>query len=261
MLRAEGISLHLPGRSLVRALDLELRPGERWALLGMNGAGKSTLLQVLAGLRAPEEGAVALNGTPLGEQPRKMIARRLGVLLQEEPREYWGSVYDYVMLGRYPHARNLFGPTAADREIALAALAALDLASLAARAYRSLSGGERQRARIAALIAQEPDALLLDEPLQHLDLAHQVALFEELVAHSTRRGALVVVVLHDLLFATRYCDRALLLYGDGRHLHGPVREICTPERLGQLYRFPLQAHDLAGERVLLPSRAPRVPRV
>lgn len=261
MLRAEHLSLHLPERSLVRELDLEFRPGERWAVLGMNGAGKSTLIQVLAGLRRPEEGSVALDGTPVREQPRRTVARRLGVLLQEETREYWGSVYDYVMLGRYPHARNLFGPAVTDREIALAALSALDLAPLAARAYRSLSGGERQRARIAALIAQQPDALLLDEPLQHLDLAHQVALLEQLVAQSERRSALVVLVLHDLVFAMRYCDRALLLYGDGRHFHGPVAEICTPQRLGELYRFPLEAHDLQGERVLLPSRAPQERRV
>lgn len=253
--------MRLAERSLIENLDLDLGPGECWAVLGMNGAGKSTLLHVLAGLRAPEAGAIALDRAPIRELPRKTVASRLGVLLQEETREYWGSVHDYVMLGRYPHARSIFGPVAADREIALAALAALDLEPLAQRAYRSLSGGERQRARIAALIAQQPAIFLLDEPLQHLDLAHQVALLDELSGLSVRRSALVVMVLHDLVLASRYCDRVLLLYGDGRHLHGEAHAIFTPERLGELYRFPLQAHQLGGERVLLPARSARPRRV
>jgi iron complex transport system ATP-binding protein len=261
MLRAEGVCLRLPDRSLVETLNLEFHPGERWAVLGMNGAGKSTLLQVLAGLRAPEAGVVMIDGTPMRDRRRRSVARRLGVLLQEETREYWGSVYDYVMLGRHPHARSVFGPTAYDRNIALAALGALDLEPLAARAYRSLSGGERQRARVAALIAQQPDILLLDEPLQHLDLAHQVALLEQLSERAVRSGALVIQVLHDLVLASRYCDRMLLLYGDGRYLHGPVSEMFTPERLGGLYGSPLEAHDLDGERVLLPARAPGYRRV
>ncbi len=261
MLRAEGVSLRLPERSLVEALEVEFRAGERWAVLGVNGAGKSTLIQVLAGLRVPDGGVVALKGMPIREQSRRSVARCLGVLLQEETRDYWGSVYDYVMLGRYPHARGLFGPAAADRDTVLAALDALDLRTLAARAYRSLSGGERQRARLAALIAQQPDILLLDEPLQHLDLAHQVGLLELLAGQSRPRSALIVLVLHDLMFALRYCDRVLLMYGDGRHLHGPASEMCTPDRLGALYRFPLEAHDLDGERVLLPARTSRNRRV
>jgi iron complex transport system ATP-binding protein len=253
MLRAEAICLRVPGRSLVENLDLEFGPGERWAVLGMNGAGKSTLLQVLAGLQAPQSGSVALAHAPLRGLPRAAVARRLGVLLQEETREYWGSAYDYVMLGRYPHTRSLFGHGPADREIARAALGALDLQPLAQRAYRSLSGGERQRTRIAALIAQQPEIFLLDEPLQHLDLAHQIALLDEL-AGQAQRGALVVMVLHDLVLAARYCDRVLLLYGDGRCLHGAADAILTPGRLEELYRFPLEAHQVAGERIVLPAR-------
>ncbi|HWQ39647.1 MAG TPA: ABC transporter ATP-binding protein [Burkholderiales bacterium] len=260
MLRAESLSLKQPGRSLVDGLTVEFRRGERWAILGVNGAGKSTLLHALAGLTAPSGGLVRLGGVPVEGQPRKRLARELGVLLQEEAREYWGSVHDFVMLGRYARTRSLFGPTDADREIALRALDALDLRALSGRAYRSLSGGERQRARLAALLAQEPAVFLLDEPLQHLDLAHQVALLERL-SEEAANGALIVLVLHDLLFASRYCDHALLLYGDGRHAHGSAQEILQPRLLGELYRFPLQAYRLGEENVLLPARVHGSPRV
>ena len=237
MLRIEGLRLAYPGQLLVDGLSIAFQPGEVWGVLGRNGSGKSTLLHALAALRRPEAGTVLLKDELVVAMPRRTLARHIGVLLQEESREFWGSVRDYVLLGRYPHARSPFGWGAEDENIAAAEIAAMHLDGLRNRAFATLSGGERQRARAAALFVQRPAIYLLDEPLQHLDLPHQVAVLERLSAEARDRGAIVVMVLHDLLFATRYCNRFLLLFGEGRHRVGQAHEALTADNLGELYEI------------------------
>ncbi|MBC8007747.1 MAG: ABC transporter ATP-binding protein [Prolixibacteraceae bacterium] len=254
MLRTKGLRLAYPGRILVEGLSIEFQPGELWAVLGRNGSGKSTLLHALGALRQPEAGDVQLQDAMIGTLPRRALARRIGVLLQEESREFWGSVRDYVLLGRYPHARSAFGWSEQDERIADSEIEALHLGEFGNRAFASLSGGERQRARAAALFAQQPAVYLLDEPLQHLDLPHQVAVLERLSGEARNRGAIVVMVMHDLLFAARYCNRFLLLFGDGRFSVGTADEAMTAEHLGELYGFPLVPVEVGGERLFLPGR-------
>jgi iron complex transport system ATP-binding protein len=257
VLRADSLSLGYPGRPLLEAMTLEFHAGEVWGILGRNGSGKSTLLRTLAGLQPPGGGRILLEGESLAAMSRRRVARSLGVMLQDEDGVFWGSTRDYVMLGRHPHAGSLFGESADDARIVEAELGAQQLGALASRAFATLSGGERQRARAASLFAQCPRALLLDEPLQNLDLGHQVALLERLAAESVR-GALVVMVLHDLLLAGRYCDRSLLLDGAGGHAAGTRAEMLDSRRLGALYGYPLLAVEAAGETVFLPGRGRHV---
>src|SRR5258708_30084581 len=254
MLRTEDLGLAYPGRRLVEGLSIEFHPGQVWAVLGRNGSGKSTLLHALAALRTPEAGNVKLQDAKIATVPRRTLARRIGVLMQEESREFWGSVSDYVLLGRYPHARSPFGWSAEDERIAANEIEALHLGGLGGRDFASLSGGERQRARAAALFAQQPVVYLLDEPLQHLDLPHQVAVLERLTKEARDRRAIVIMALHDLLFAARYCNRFLLLYGDGRFSVGAADEALTADHLGELYGFPLVPVEIGGERLFLPGR-------
>jgi iron complex transport system ATP-binding protein len=255
MLRAESLQVRIAGRVLVSNLDLGVGRGECWGVLGRNGACKSTLLHVLAGLRRPDSGRVLFDGEPVEKMSRRDAARHVGILLQEETRDYWGSARDYAMLGRYPHQRGVFGPAPADRDVVDRALAGMDLDAIAARAYRSLSGGERQRARLAALLAQKPDCYLSDEPLQQLDLPHQVAFLDWLAGESRCRGSASLMVLHDLVFASRYCDHLLLLFGDGRCAQGSRDEMMTEENLRALYGFSLEVRNVDGEQVFLPARS------
>lgn len=254
MLRTDSLRLAYPGQILVDGLSIEFQPGQVWAVLGRNGSGKSTLLHALAALRPPEAGNVMLKDAMVGTVPRRALARHVGVLLQEESREFWGSVRDYVLLGRYPHARSPFGWSAEDERIAENEIEAMHLGGLRNRPFATLSGGERQRARAAALFAQRPAVYLLDEPLQHLDLPHQVAVLERLSREARDSGAIVIMVLHDLLFAARYCNRFLLLFGDGRFSVGPADEALTADHLGKLYGFPLVPVEVGGERLFLPGR-------
>jgi len=261
MLRAENLRIAFPGQVLVDSLTIDFGAGRIWAVLGRNGSGKSTLLRTLAGLQAPWTGNIWLDGAPLHALARRKAAARIGVLLQEEPGEFWGSTRDYVLLGRHPHAQGAFGWSAADEAIADAELEAQHLGRLASRAFTTLSGGERQRARLAGLFTQRPRVYLVDEPLQHLDLPHQVALLERLLLEA-RQGALVIMVLHDLLFANRYGSDFLLLYGDGRSQGGTREQMLDAQRLSDIYGFPLEAVEVRGERLFLPgSSLPRGPHV
>jgi iron complex transport system ATP-binding protein len=230
MLTAENLTLSVPGKVLCRGLSLAVRSGECWAILGCNGSGKTTLLHALSGLKLPAEGKVALAGKPLCDYPRRELAREIGVLLQDESQGFWGTVLEYVLLGRHPHGDE-------DRDAALAALERGGVAEFAERHLATLSGGERQRVRIAQLLAQAPRLYCLDEPMQHLDLRHQaemMALFRDLA----QGGGAVVMVLHEPWWALRYCTHALLLFDDGQTLDGAAADVLTGANLEKLYGCP-----------------------
>jgi iron complex transport system ATP-binding protein len=249
MLATSGLGLSAGGRELVRSLDLALAPRQCWALLGRNGAGKTSLILALAGLRAPQSGAVALDGIALGAVPRAELACRVAVLLQDEGADFWGSVLDYVMLGRFPRSRSAFGR---DEEGLLAArrwLAELELADRERQAFRTLSGGERQRARIAQVLAQDAEILLLDEPLQHLDLRHQAIVMRTLAARAAEEKT-VLAALHEPAHAARHCGFSVLLYDAGRASLGRSSDMLTQANLEALYQCRLEA---AGAWSFLPS--------
>jgi iron complex transport system ATP-binding protein len=253
MLSCENLALRVPGRTLCPALSFAIEPGQLWAVLGRNGSGKTTLVHALAGLQRHANGAVRLDGTALASHTNRQRAREIGVLLQQEDAEFWGSVHEYVLLGRFPHARSWFAWRREDEEIASAALETVELAGLAQRRFSTLSGGERQRARIAQLLAQAPRIFLLDEPLQHLDLKHQartLALFRDL-ARSDARG--IAMVLHDALWPGRFCSHALLMHDDGNALAGPARDVLTRANLERLYGCGLEELTHAEGRYFVPN--------
>jgi iron complex transport system ATP-binding protein len=239
MLEASGLDVTVGGRDLVRALDLSLAPGQCWALLGRNGAGKTSLILALAGLRAPLSGTITLGGVPLPAMKRGEIARRIGALLQDEDTDFWGSVLDYVLLGCYPRSRSAWGRDAGNVARARHWLAELDLADRAAQSYRTLSGGERQRARIAQLLVQDAEILLLDEPLQHLDLRHQAQVMRTLSA-SASGGKAVLMALHEPGYAARHCGFSVLLYDAGRTSLGRSSDMLTQANLETLYHCRLE---------------------
>jgi iron complex transport system ATP-binding protein len=250
-LAMRGLRIAVPGRDLIRTLDLDVRPGQCWAVLGRNGVGKTSLLLGAAGLRVPAAGRVLLDGRDLPLVPRRELARGVGILLQEEPELFWGTAADYVALGA--HARDALGPAVLNGTVR-SALAAVDLAQHAAQPYRTLSGGERQRARLAQLLVQAPRYLLLDEPLTHLDLRHQLATMA-LMAELAAQGRGVMMALHEPWLAARYCDHALLLYDSARFSSGPAGELLGRESLEQLYGCPLEA--FADSRATVPPASDR----
>src|SRR4051812_2053154 len=173
MLRCVDLTLAVPGRVLCRGLSVGFGKGESWAILGRNGTGKTTLLHALAGLAVPADGQIELDGRAIAALGARDRAKLVSVLLQIEPGAYWGTVRDYVLLGRYPHAAALSGYSSDDGRAADDALAVCAMTEFAGRSFATVSGGERQRVRVAQMLAQDAPVMLLDEPLQHLDIAHQ----------------------------------------------------------------------------------------
>jgi len=240
LLSTTDLTLRIGQRTLVEGLNLEIHPGECWAVLGPNGTGKTTLLHTLAGLRPAQAGSVHWRGRPVSEVPRRELAQGLGLLLQDDSDPFPATVLETALTGRHPHLGrwDWEGPT--DLALARQALDAVDLGNMAERPLATLSGGERRRLAIATLLVQNPQLALLDEPTNHLDLHHQVALLHKLREDFSRDGRALLVVLHDLNQALRHCDQLLLLYGDGRWEAGPATELAGAERLSALYDQPLR---------------------
>jgi iron complex transport system ATP-binding protein len=203
-------------------------------IVGPNGSGKSTLLKLAAGLLAPGEGAVELDGRAVARMRRADLARRLGFLPQECPALFDYAVEQVVALGRHAHGGTLDLPTAADRDAVARALGDVGLEALRHRPLSHLSGGERRRAWLASALAQEPEILLLDEPTQALDL-HQAAAVMEILARRAANGLRVVAVMHDLNLAGLFCDRLVLVQAGKIAADGPPAEILTENRLVAAY--------------------------
>lgn len=233
--------------------DLELRAGEVHALVGPNGAGKSTLFGVLAGDITPNSGTVELDSETLSGIPPKDLARRRGVLLQQNAVAFAFTVEQVVRMGRAPWART--PQEDADDDLVAAAMVSTDITALRGRAVRSLSGGERARVALARVLAQDVGILLLDEPTAALDLRHQEDVLR-IARERAAAGAAVALVVHDLNAALAYGDRATLLSRGRVVATGSPAEVLTAERIEQVYgqAVDILTHPATGTPVIVPKR-------
>lgn len=252
-MRIDATDLHLAlgGRPVLAGIDLALAPGELVGLIGPNGAGKTTLLRVLAGLKAPDAGAVRYDGRSVRQLGRDELARRLAVLMQGDEVQWPLRADHLVALGRLPHRRFPGGMSAADHDAVARALQAADAAHLRLRTVGTLSAGERMRVLFARALAVEAPMLFADEPVAALDPFHQLQIME-LLQDRARAGAGILVVLHDLALAGRFCDRLVLLQ-DGRILaDGPPQAVLTDDHLRRAYAVEVQRGERDGVGYVLP---------
>ena len=253
LLEAQDLLLRVGGRTLVHELSFCLGAGEVWCLLGPNGAGKSTFLHTAVGLREAQGGALRLAGRLLADWPVAEAARRRGFLPQAFHDAFSASVLESVMLGRHPYLSRWQWEGEDEREIALAALAAVDLAGFERRDILTLSGGERQRVALAALLAQDAPLLLLDEPVSHLDLHHQVMVLEHLVKLARVRAKGVLFTVHDLDLAARFASHALLLTPQATVMHGPIAQVMTEAALQEAFAHRVTRVEAAGRTLFVPD--------
>ncbi|GGC81983.1 ABC transporter ATP-binding protein [Chelatococcus reniformis] len=248
---ARDIHVRFGDAQVLRGVALAVGPGEMVGLIGANGAGKSTLLRVLAGVQAPGEGAVLYDGRPSRAIGERELARRVAFLAQDGEALWPLSVAAVVALGRLPYRRPFAGLSAADRAAVGRAMGAAEVKPFRERVVGTLSGGERMRVLLARALAVEGDILLADEPIAALDPLHQLQVMALLRA-TARRGAGVVVVLHDLTLAARFCGRLVLLSGGRVLADGPAEAVLADANVAEAYGVTLARGERAGETYLLP---------
>lgn len=253
LLEARQLSIRIGRQAVCDRLDLTLKANQSWALLGRNGAGKTTLLHHLAGLRGDHGGIIRLGQDPLDEVAPRTRARQIGILLQHSGQGFGASVLETVLSGRHPHLATLAWEGPSDLAIARACIAELGLDDLAERSLETLSGGELRRVEIARLLAQQSPLSLLDEPMNHLDLAHQAACLRILQSECVNAKRAMLLVVHDLNLAYRACDHWLILNGDGSWHAGPRDALCDPVLLGGAYGHPISRIDCEKGPLFLPQ--------
>lgn len=253
-LSISNLSIAHHQRLFCRDLSLNLKPGDFLGILGPNGSGKTTLLHALAGLHPLLAGDIRLDAEPLHLLPAKTLAQEMGLLLQDTMTYFPQTVADYCLDARFPH-QGIF-PSDKQRQHNSAMLCnTLELMQLAPKAQQtlqSLSGGERRRAAIAALLMQSPSIYLLDEPLNHLDLAHQVLVMNHFKQLS-QQGAAIAMTLHDLNMAGNYCNHLLFMFADGSVMTGTRDELMTIPHLSNLYQHPIDAIKKGKQTYWLPT--------
>lgn len=239
----EGAVARYPGMEspALDGVSIDVEPGSLYAVLGPNGSGKSTLMRALLGVTPLTTGRVRLDGRPTEEWGRRERARAVGAVPQSESIAFPLTTRDMVAMGRYPHLAALEGEGPKDRSAIAAALEACDVVELAERDVTTLSGGEFQRVRIARALAQEPRALVLDEPTASLDIRHEMGILE-LLRSSADGGMTIVLITHGLDTAAQFADRMVLLSRGRVAAEGTPGDVIREDVLADVYGWPVSVH-------------------
>lgn len=240
-----SLGVRIGDAPILRNINIGFQEGEVTALLGHNGSGKSTLLKVLARHQAPSEGHVNLLGRSFLSTGAREFARSVGYLPQHPPGTDGLTVRELVALGRYPWRGPLGRYNREDQRLIDQAIADTGLAQFTHRSVDTLSGGERQRAWIAMLLAQQTRCLLLDEPISALDVKHQVETLRLVHRLAEHRELTVIVVLHDVDLAARFCDRLVAIKGGRLVADGRPEEIMDAGILETIYGVPMGVMERA----------------
>jgi len=241
-------------RSVLVGVELTAAPGEVVGLLGPNGSGKSTLVRVLSGVLSGYAGSAQVGGCEISEFPKRELAGQLAVVPQEPSFGFPFTALEIVLMGRHPHLAGLAFESDRDIDLARRALERCGAAAFAERPIQELSAGERQRVVFAKALAQEPRALLLDEPASFLDIRHQVELYDTVRGLAHDDGRTVLTVLHDLNLAAEYCDRIYLLREGRVEAGGTTAEVFSYANLTRVFETEVyvDTHDLTGRLLVLP---------
>jgi len=246
----EQLDIRIGSTRVCKNLDLQMSSGEHWAILGENGTGKTTLLHALAGLHPVSSGQIVLQDKALHEYSRRQLAQQIGILLQQEDASFPATVMENTLIGRHPYLGLLEWEGQHDKQLAEQALQQVGLSSCRNRDINTLSGGELRRTSIARLLTQDPPVALLDEPSNHLDLRHQISIFNHFQQQYSER--LTVITTHDVNLAMRYCSHVLLLLGNGETFAGPIDQVITIDQLEKIYHIPFREIKDQAQRLFFP---------
>jgi len=250
-LETDSLSVGYSGTTVVDKVTLTAEAGQVIGLIGPNGAGKTSLIKALSGLIVPCSGRVVLDGKALQDWTRDSLARSIGYLSQNRMVHWPVTVERLVSLGRLPHRTPWQSLTADDEAAIDEALEAADVANIRMRTVTTLSGGELARVLLARVLAGQPRILLADEPVSGLDPRHRLQVLDRMRALANE-GRLVIIVLHDLTLASRYCDRLILLDGGQVVADGRPEEVLQADRLSSVYGVGAVTVTHNGQQAVLP---------
>ena len=257
MIDIQNVSKRYGDSVVVDGVTLALPAGGVTAIIGPNGAGKSTLLSMISRLLPLSEGRVLVEGLDVARADSRELARRQAILRQDNHLPLRLTVRDLVAFGRYPHSGGRL--TLQDKEHVDRAIDYLELEPLADRYLDEMSGGQRQRAFVAMVLCQDTRYVLLDEPLNSLDMKHAVAMMGTLRRAADELGKTVVLVLHDINFASCYADRIVALKQGRVACQGAPAELVRAEVLSALYALPIAVHEIDGRRICVYYEGRRLP--
>jgi iron complex transport system ATP-binding protein len=247
ILSVNGIQFSYPSRPVLQGVSFQMERGQILAVLGVNGAGKSTILKCLNKILRPGAGSVVLNGKDLLQMKRAEVAKHLGYVPQKYGEESL-TVFDTVLLGRKPYIK--WAAAESDFQVVEKVLKRMHLEEFAMRPVNELSGGEMQKVVIARALAQEPEILLLDEPISNLDLKNQLEVMG-LIIHTVKgQGLSAVLSIHDLTLALRFADFFLFLKNGRVHTFGD-RSAVTPEVIYEMYGVQVILQEVQGFPVMI----------
>ncbi len=248
MLEVRQLSFSYGIRPVLHDISFSLQPGTLLSVLGMNGSGKSTLLKILARLLRPRQGHTLLNGKDLSLLSDSERSRAIAYLPQTVPLSDI-TVFEAVLIGRKPHLGWQIQPE--DLQETTRMLDLTGLADYAGRKTTQLSGGELQRVAIARTLAQQPAVLLLDEPVNHLDIRSQIDVMDLIRNLTLQLGIATIAVMHDLNMALRFSDRFLLLKG-GRVAAFGACDVITEQTIQDIYQLQVVLQQVGGLTVVVP---------
>ena len=247
MIEVRNVTKRYGDTVVVDDVSLAIPRGGVTSIIGPNGAGKSTLLSIISRLVPADAGTVLVDGMDVARTPSDQLARRLSVLRQENTMTVRLTVRDLVAFGRFPYSKGRL--TEDDERAVDEAVGYLELGDVAGRYLDQLSGGQRQRAYVAMVLCQDTDYVLLDEPLNNLDMRHSAQMMRLLRRMATQLDRTVVVVLHDINFASCHSDHIVAMKHGAVVAHGDTATMIDPVALQAVYDMPIDVHEIGGHRI------------
>lgn len=244
MIRIEHLSYSFGKQPILNDISLHVAQGSFTALLGPNGCGKTTLLRCIGGLLKPQSGTVILQGKELRDYNPRQLAQQLSFVRQQASTDFEFTALDLVMMGRNPYQKHLENESQSDRQLVEQCMRQTNTWHLRDSFPREMSGGELQRVMIARALAQSTPIMLLDEPTSNLDIAHQFDIMEMLSNICQRQGKTILLVVHDLNLALRYCPQAVLLHNYGIIAHGAIENVLTSNNIRTA--FGIESEEVGG---------------
>lgn len=256
MLNVDGITVNYGPKRVLSDFSARFSAGRLTALVGPNGCGKSTLLKAIMGFLPCQTGTIQLAGSPIHRIRRQRLARQIAYLPQENACPDYMTLGELVELAGYARYSLIGGPSERDRRLFKQALETVGLADKAGDQVNTLSGGQRQRAWVAMVLAQDTDVILMDEPVNHLDMKYQYAILGLVRELSRRHGKTMIVVLHDLNLASAFADDIVMLRAGAAIASGPVGQTITASTIEQVFDLKTDVFPRDGRLICLPELDP-----